>query len=181
MQHLHDTSGMRHLRNFALCRFALGIAALFVCVGPLAGQTTGELKLAVTGDVATPLTLSASDLAAMPREHVDVNDPRGGKASYDGVALQTILAKAGVAFGHMRGKLLTGYVLAEAKDGYEILFSLGELDPDFGNTRAIVADEQDGKPLGPNKGPVRLVVPADKEGARSVRMLEKLEVIQLDK
>jgi DMSO/TMAO reductase YedYZ molybdopterin-dependent catalytic subunit len=181
MQYLHDTSGMRHLRNFALGLFPLGVAVLLVCVGPPAAQTTGDLKLAVTGDVATPLTLSASDLAAMPREHVDVNDPHGGKASYDGVALQTILVKAGVPFGHMRGKSLTGYVLAEAKDGYEILFSLGELDPDFGNTRVIVADVQDGKPLGPNKGPVRLVVPADKEGARSVRMLEKLEVVQLHK
>jgi DMSO/TMAO reductase YedYZ molybdopterin-dependent catalytic subunit len=117
----------------------------------------------------------------MPREHVDMNDPHGGKTSYQGVALQAILAKAGVAFGHMRGKALTGYVLAVGKDGYEILFSLGELDPDFGNTRAIVADTQDGKPLPPNKGPARLVLPADKEGARSVRMLEKLEVVQLRK
>lgn len=117
----------------------------------------------------------------MPREHVDMNDPHGGKTSYDGVALQTILSKAGITFGHMRGKALTGYVLAEARDGYEILFSFGELDPEFGNTRAIVADTQDGKPLGPNKGPVRLVVPADKQGARSVRMLEKLDVVELHK
>ena len=80
-----------------------------------------------------------------------------------------------------RGKALAGYVIAEAKDGYAVVFSLGELDPDLGAARIVVADKRDGKLLFAYQGPVRLVVPADKEGARSVRMLEKLEVVKLRK
>jgi DMSO/TMAO reductase YedYZ molybdopterin-dependent catalytic subunit len=168
---------MGYLR-LALTGFAL------LCLGAvsLAAQSTQELKIAVTGDVATPLTLNASDLAKMPREHVDLSGPGGAKTAYDGVALQEILKKAGIPFGAaMRGKALSGYVLAEARDGYAVVFSLGELDPDLGGQRVIVADTRDGKPLAADQGPARLILPADKEGARSVRMLEKLEVVKLRK
>jgi DMSO/TMAO reductase YedYZ molybdopterin-dependent catalytic subunit len=163
-------------------RISLSIAALLLSALQMAGQSAQEPKLAVTGDVPTPLALSASDLAAMPREHVEMTEQDGEKTTYEGVALQEILKKAGLPFGRqMRGKALAGYVLAEAKDGYAVAFSLGELDPDLGGTRVLVADKRDSKPLFEYQGPVRLVIPADKEGARSVRMLEKLEVVKLRK
>jgi DMSO/TMAO reductase YedYZ molybdopterin-dependent catalytic subunit len=168
---------MRRLR-FA----AASLAMLLSCAALLAAQAAPELKLVVTGDVPTPLTLTAKDLASMPRESAQVDDPDGGKTTYEGVPLQEILKKAGIPFGRqMRGKDLAGYVLASAKDGYEIVFSLGELDPDLGGERVLVADKRDGKPLFEYQGPARLVLPADKAGARSVRMLEKLEVVKLRK
>jgi hypothetical protein len=168
---------VRHLRLAST-----GIATLFFCAALLAAQSIQELQLVVTGDVPTPLTLHASDLAAMQREQVELTEQGGEKTTYEGVALQEILKKAGIPFGReMRGKALAGYVLAEAKDGYAVLFSLGELDPDFGGTRVIVADKRDGNALFGYQGPVRLVLPADKAGARSVRMLEKLEVVKLRK
>jgi DMSO/TMAO reductase YedYZ molybdopterin-dependent catalytic subunit len=112
----------------------------------------------------------------------EIAEQDGAKTTYEGVALQEILKKAGVAFGRqMRGKALAGYVLAEAADGYAVAFSLGELDPDLGGEKIIVADKRDGKPLFQYQGPARLVIPADKEGARSVRMLQKLEVVALRK
>lgn len=172
---------MRNLRSISL-----SIAVLFVLVSGLAAQspeaTKPGLQLVVSGDVSNPLTLNASDLASMPHERVDVTEQDGEKITYEGVPLQEILKKAGIPFGRqMRGKALAGYVLAEAKDGYAVVFGLGELDPDLGGVRAIVADKRDGKPLFEYQGPVRLVIPADKEGARSVRMLEKLEVVKLRK
>jgi DMSO/TMAO reductase YedYZ molybdopterin-dependent catalytic subunit len=166
---------MRYLR-LALMGFAL------LCLGAVsvAAQSAQELKIAVTGDVATPLTLNANDLAKMPREHVDVAGPDGAKTAYEGVALQEILKKAGIGFGsQLRGKALAGYVLAEGSDGYAVVFSLGELEPNLGGERVIIADTRDGKPLAADQGPARLVLPADKEGARSVRMLQRLEVIKL--
>jgi DMSO/TMAO reductase YedYZ molybdopterin-dependent catalytic subunit len=168
---------LRHLRLILM-----GLALLFLGAMLTAAQSTQELKIAVTGDVPTPLSLNASDLAKMPREHVDLAGPGGAKTTYEGVALQEILKKAGIPFGAgMRGTALAGYVLAEAKDGYAVIFSLGELDFDLGGQRVIVADMRDGKPLTADQGPARLVLPADKEGARSVRMLEKLEVVKLRK
>jgi len=163
-------------------RILVSVAILLLSALQMAAQSAQEPKLAVTGDVPTPLTFGASDLAAMPREQAEVSEQDGEKTTYEGVALQEILKKAGIPFGRqMRGKALAGYVLAEAKDGYAVAFSLGELDPDLGGTRVIVADKRDGKPLFEYQGPVRLVIPADKEGARSVRMLEKLEVVKLRK
>lgn len=166
------------------------VALAFLLLGHAAAQTAGpsalpaaaEIKLAIAGDVPMPVTLSAADLAAMPRASAEITEQDGAKSIYEGVSLQEILQKAGVSFGRqMRGKALAGYVLAEASDGYAVAFSLGELDPDLGGEKVIVADKRDGKPLFQYQGPVRLVIPADKEGARSVRMLQRLEVVALRK
>ena len=72
-------------------------------------------------------------------------------------------------------------MLAKAHDGYQVVFTLGEIDPAFGNEQIIVADKRDGKPLFGYQGPFRLVCPNDKAGARSVRMLETLEIVRLQK
>jgi len=144
-------------------------------------------QIAVSGDIPAPLTVTAADLAAMPRETIELTDPEtvdhdGGKFKYEGVALQEVLKKAGVPFGSaIRGKWLAAYVLATAKDGYQVVYSLGELDSSFGNEKVLIVDKRDGKPLFAYQGPLRLVVAGDKAGARDVRMLEKLEIVRLRK
>ena len=81
----------------------------------------------------------------------------------------------------MRGRALTTYVLAEALDGYQVVFSIGELDPSFADNQILVADKANGKPLFGDDGAFRIVAPREKRAARSVRMLTKLEVVQLRK
>src|SRR5271168_1743455 len=105
----------------------------FACTASLLAQS--EAKLTVSGDISAPLTITASDLAAMPRETIALDDQEsGGKIQYEGVPLQEVLKKAGIPFGKaIRGKLLASYVLASAKDGYQVLYSFGELDSSFGN------------------------------------------------
>lgn len=101
---------------------------------------------------------------------------------HEGVWLHEVLKRAGVPSGtELRGKALAGYVLAEAQDGYQVVFSLAELDPVFTDNQVLLADTAGGKPLGGAQGPFRLVAPKDKRGARSVRMLARLEVVQLRK
>ena len=108
--------------------------------------------------------------------------PDGSKIVYEGVTLRAVLQKAGAPFGkQLRGKVLTTYILAKAQDGYQVIFTLGELDPDFGNETILLADKRDGKSLPDKQGPFRLVCPNDHEGARSVRMLQTLEVVRLAK
>jgi len=173
---------MRTAKLMFVRAFFLVFAFLVFSVALLSAQTAPELKIAVTGDVPTPLSLTAADLAVMDRESAEIAEQDGQKIVYEGVALQEILKKTGIQFGReMRGKALAGYVLAEAHDGYAVVFSLGELDGGLGATKIIVADKRDGKPLFSYQGPARLVVPGDKEGARGVRMLEKLEVVKLRK
>jgi DMSO/TMAO reductase YedYZ molybdopterin-dependent catalytic subunit len=139
-------------------------------------------ELVVRGDVPAPLILTAEDLARMPRETVSVSDQDGTKVNYEGVRLQEILRRAGVPMGkELRGKALASYVVAKAHDGYEVVFSLGEMDDAFGKESIVVADKRDGKPLFGYQGPFRLVCPSDQAGARSVRMLEALEFVRLQK
>jgi len=135
--------------------------------------------LAVSGAVKQPLTLSAADLAKMPRATVTTIN-NGMETVYEGVWLHEILKKAGVPQGsELRGKALASYLLASASDGYQVLFSLGELDPAFIDNQILLADTANGKALFGAQGRFRLVVPKDKPGARSVRMLTKLEVVQV--
>src|SRR5208337_2058241 len=104
--------------------------------------------LTVKGDVSTPLTLKAEDLAKMPREKVSVDDQDGTKVEYEGVPLREVLLRAGTPLGNLlRGKALASYVLAGAHDGYEVVFTLAELDAAFANEKILVADRRDGKPL----------------------------------
>src|ERR1700733_8301963 len=135
----------------------------------------------VTGAVKQPLTLSADDLAKMPRATVKTSS-NGMETVYEGVWLHEVLKKAGVPQGsELRGKALASYVLAEAQDGYQVVFSLGELDPAFIDNEILLADTANGKPVFGSQGRFRLVVPKDNPGARSVRMLTKLEVVQVRK
>jgi DMSO/TMAO reductase YedYZ molybdopterin-dependent catalytic subunit len=164
--------------NYTRRVFALGL----LLAGLGFAQAPATAVLAVEGDIPMPLSLTADDLAKMPREMATVPAPDGSKIVYEGVTLRAVLEKAGAPFGKkLRGKVLTTYVLAKAMDGYEVLFTLGELDPDFGNETILLADKRDGKPLGDKQGPFRLVCPNDHEGARNVRMLQALEVVRLAK
>ncbi len=137
-------------------------------------------QLTVSGDIPSTLVLSQDDLAKMPRETVSVADQDGTKISYEGVLLRDILKRAGAPAGkELRGKALASYVLAKAHDGYQVVFTIAEMAPEFGNESILVADKRDGKALFGYQGPLRLVCPNDKAGARSVRMLETLEFVKL--
>jgi hypothetical protein len=144
-----------------------------------AQQSTPSIE--VSGDVAQSLKLTAADLAKMPQATTQVTAD-GITTTYGGVWLHDVLKAADVpAGGDLRGKALTIYVLAEASDGYQVVFSLGELDPGTTDTQVLLADSSDGKPLFGAQGSFRLVIPKDKRGARSVRMLNKLTVVQVRK
>jgi hypothetical protein len=157
------------------------ILLLTICLSPLAAVAQGP-SLKIAGDVASPLELHQTDLAGMTRKSATITETDGTKTVYEGVPLRDVLMKAGVPFGKdLRGKALVGYIVAKAHDGYEVLFSLGEIDAAFGNTMILIADTRNGKALFDYQGPLRLICPADSAGARSVRMLESLEYVRLRK
>ena len=91
--------------------------------------------------------------------------------------LSDLLSKAGVPLGDkLRGPALATYVVAQASDGYAVVYSIAELDPALTDNRIILADTMDGKPLAGKEGPFRIVVPGDKRPARWIRMVNVLHV-----
>lgn len=160
---------------------------LLVCGGALLGarataQSPAPSTLSIAGDVRTPLSITPAELKEMPRTAVEVKDEDGRRMKYEGVLVAELLKRAGATLGgDLRGTAMTTYVLASASDGYQVLFSLAELDPAFTSSEIIVADTVDGKPLFAYQGPFRIVSPRDARPARSIRMLQRLEVVRIKK
>lgn len=153
------------------------LLAVLLLAGALDARQTASI--AITGTAA--LTLTAADLAQMPRAAVNVTSG-GMEIRYEGVWMHEVLKKAGVPLGEqLRGKALTTYVLAEAQDGYQVVFSVGELDPAFADNQVLLADKANGQALFGDDGAFRIVTAREKRGARSVRMLTRLEIVQLRK
>jgi DMSO/TMAO reductase YedYZ molybdopterin-dependent catalytic subunit len=145
----------------------------------LQAQDSASAVLRLEGAVKKPLTLTAGDLRKMARASVHSSSD-GIAVQYEGVWLHELLKSAGAPGGtDLRGKALASYLVAEASDGYQAVFSLAEFDPAFTDNQILLADRADGRPLTGAQGPFRLVAPKDKRGARSVRMLVRLEVVML--
>jgi DMSO/TMAO reductase YedYZ molybdopterin-dependent catalytic subunit len=133
--------------------------------------------LKVEGEVEKPLALTAEALAKLPRRTVDAKDHEGRPARFEGVSLTDVLIEAGAPLGQkLRGPGLARYLVASAADGYRAVFALPELDPAFTDGVVLVADKRDGRPLGGEEGPLRLVVAGEKRQARWVRQLTSLSV-----
>ena len=153
-------------------RASMLLALACCCALPATAADSGAD--AIPNQVSIPL--DAATLAALPRETVDAN-AHGHALACEGVPLVALLRHAGaMPAGELRGAQLARSVEAGARDGYRVLFSLGELDPATGDRRVFVVDRCDGKPLGDDVGPLRLLVPEDARPARWVRQLESITV-----
>jgi hypothetical protein len=127
--------------------------------------------------VAHPLLLNEADLSAFKKESVTVPDEHGAKAVYAGFPVAELLERAGAPLGkELRGPKMKFYLAVKAADGYEAVFALAELDPDFTDRHILLADRRDGGALSSQEGPFRIVVPGEKRHARWVRQVIALEV-----
>ncbi len=162
----------------AVCAIAGALSARLVHGQPANSQDSSAGTLIVSGHVPQPLRLSLSDLRSLPRTTATAQE-RGRTMTYEGVLVAEVLKKAGVGDGHGHGSSLAGFVVATARDGYQVVFSMGELDPALGDSQVMVADTLDAKPLPDGTGPLRIVAPKDGHGSRGVRTLERLELMSV--
>lgn len=134
--------------------------------------------LKVSGEVANPLQLQMEDLKDYTKTDRKVKDRDGKEHAFSGVPLIEILEKAGVTTGgKLRGENLAKYVLVRAADGYQVVFSLPEIDPAFTDQVIFLATEKDGQPLASGEGPFRIIVPNDKKQARWIREVREIKVL----
>lgn len=97
-----------------------------------------------------------------------------------GPLLADVLARLGApARGDVKGSALLTAVVIEARDGYRVAFTLGELDPLLGAAPVVLADRCNGVMLDETDGPFRIAVEGDQRGARSVRQAVSLRLANL--
>lgn len=95
-----------------------------------------------------------------------------------GPLLADVLARLGApSKGEIRGAALLTAVVVEARDGYRVAFTLGELDPLLGKAEVVLTNRCNGAALAETDGPFRLAVAGDIRGARSVRQVATLQLV----
>jgi len=159
-------------------RAALLALALSAC-----GGSDGAQSLSVAGAVDHPSSSTVSDLQAMSATTQTDSFSSAGASqthTYTGTSLWGLLSAAGIQVDATRkNDVLNRYVLATGADGYKAVFSLGEINPDFGNRASIVAyAETVGATSVPlvDDGPFRVTSPGDVKGGRHVANLVRLDV-----
>lgn len=170
----------RRIRGLLRARPYFLAAAFCVVMATTAADALAQpvASLRVAGEVPTPLSLSAADIAALPRTTLTVTDDSGAKATYEGTPVVEILRRAGAPLGkELRGPKMTLCVVAGASDGYHVVFALAEFDPSFTDQVIILADRRDGQPLNAREGPLRIIVPGDKRHGRWARGVTTLTVL----
>jgi hypothetical protein len=136
-------------------------------------------QLTVQTEGGKPTVLARVDIEALPHIKVAAS-VSGTSTTFEGVALEAVLEKAGVEFGQtLKGKRLASCLLVEAADGYRVVIALPELDPAFTDKQVVLAFLKDGKPLDDKEGPYRIVIPDEKRMARWVRQVTALKIVDV--
>ena len=155
----------------------VGLVATVALAAPAAAQAPAA-TFQVTGDVNNPLTLTTADLAKLPQHKVRVKFLSGSskeRHTYRGPYLYDVVTQAQPDFDpDIKNDKLRFYVSATGADGYAAIVSWGEIDPDFGARKILLAVSEDGRSLAAD-GP-RLVVPRDKRGGRYVSNVISIRV-----
>jgi len=155
----------------------LAATTLLFGMGTASQPEAPPTSLRLSGTGLKSITLSAAELAAMPRRVITVTEKEGAEAKYEGVTVQDLLSAAGMSFGQsLRGPRLRDYLLAEAADGYGVIFALPEISLEFSDRVIIVADKINGGPITGRDGPLRVIVSDEKKHARWVRNVASLTV-----
>lgn len=147
-----------------------------VCSVHIVSAQSATIK--VEGEVITPLTLTLDDLSKLPVTKVKAKDKDAKEHEFTGVTLYDVLQKAGVTLGpQLKGRNMSKFILVKAADGYEVVYALAEIDPEFTSDMVVLAYQVDGGPLPKGEGPFRLITPSDKKHARWVREINTIKVL----
>ena len=143
----------------------------------LSGAAFGQATTTVTGAVTAPLVVDEALIKSLPQVTVKMWRFRPTmvpeKGTYAGAALWDVLQKAGLVNAPGKNTVLRHAILVTGSDGYAVALAIGEIAPDLEAKHVILAYEA-GKPPAPQD--LRLVVPGDAHGGRSVKDVVTIEV-----
>jgi precorrin-4/cobalt-precorrin-4 C11-methyltransferase len=140
--------------------------------------------LLVRNEAGQTMTVTPAEFAKLPqatvREKIPHTDLDG---AYEGVLLHELLRAAGVAFTDpaapdkkLPASLRTVYVLVEASDGYQVVFSIPEIHPGLGGREVLLANRVNGDPLDAKLAPYQVIVPGSDLHARWIRQVTRIMV-----
>jgi hypothetical protein len=137
-----------------------------------AGQPNPILRL--PGGATRPIT--PASLVGPGRMDVAIEAKDGDAIVYHGLPLLEVIEKAGIDTKTMASqrKNAPAIVVTKTRDGYTVVFSVGELLMHRSDPRVFLVSETAAGPLPDNEGPVRLIVHGDR--ARSAYALSDVEL-----
>ncbi len=149
--------------------------------GVVGASDQAELLLDLRGNLPNPRRIDASELHKLTRVEARTTDPHdpGKVVVYSGTPLVEVLKVGGLLLDSgMAGirETVTMTVLVEATDGYRVVFSLAELDPESTDRVILLADTKDRQPLPIRERPFRIIVPDEKHQARWVRQVNAVTI-----
>jgi len=152
---------------------------LLAVVAAMLAAVAQAQQLSVQPEAGVQKVLTRADIEALP--HIKVaTSIHGTPASFEGVALHSVLEKAGVRFGEsLHGARMASCLLVEAADRYRVVIALPEIDPAFTSQQIVLAFSKDGKPLDDKEGPYRIVIPDEKRPARWARQVTALKIVDV--
>jgi hypothetical protein len=159
-----------------LARLAV-VAALLSVVAPSLVLGEAAKPAALLGAVKQELVLDETLLKSLPSVTIEVSFDTGEgrtSGSYTGVLLWTLVEKAGTIDATGKNARLRHTLLITGRDGYAVALALGEIDPHYEGKTVIVAYAGGEPPASFDS--LRLVVPGDAHGGRSVRDIESIEL-----
>lgn len=167
---------LHSVRRFVWLALLLGFV---VSTSGQGQQSPSAAQLRLVGLDGTERVLTAKDWAQLPRTAVEAKDHGGVVVNFEGVPAREILKLVDAPLGpELRAAKLALYVVAEAADGYKVVYALPEFDAAFTDGLILIADRKNGQALPPQEGPLRVVVPWEKRPARWVRQLTALRLEQ---
>ena len=155
------------------------VTVLLIASADAAAQTAPSLKL--IGLDGGAKTLTAAHLQALPQVEVADSSAETGRLLFRGPTLRSVVSLVGAPEGRaLRGQSMMIVVVAEASDGYKVVYALSELDDQFGARKAIVAVTENGKPLPAQFGPLRIAMAGEAHRARWIRQLTTLRLVRVE-
>jgi hypothetical protein len=151
---------------------ALVVSLLLAC-NPPAASAQGVV---ITQSVDQTQTIDRTVVEQLPAIEQQVSFLTGHgneQATYTGALLWSVLERSEALSSDPRTRLRRT-VAVTGRDGYMAVLGLAEIDPEFAGKRVILAYRRDGQPLPGDE--LRLVVPGDRRGGRSVRDVVKIEL-----
>ena len=172
----------RKITVTALIAFLL-TALLFVGNARISAGGSG---LVVAGDLPRSGQITAEDMKQFGATDIEWG-AGDSKHRYQGIALDKILTH----FGFDRGPETPdtpiidkragwrNVVVASAPDGYQAVFTCAEVLESMGATRAFLVWSVDGVPLAESEGPFRIIVTTDREKARCIYNVTRLDIVDM--